>query len=210
MKKPKRGAGRKKKIPPIIIKRTVPIRLPSFRAAFAPAGFSFPSACPVMAAAAAESPVVNTAQKLVSRSPIPNAATGAVPKEETIRIRSIPENGRVLICPAAGRLIRAMSRKKGLPREKMNRNGGTGPELFDRSITARSAPVRLPRRVASPAPAIPISGKGPIPKMRRGSNIMFTRFAAAITIRGILVLPHPWNTAPEARYRNRNTEPNPA
>lgn len=70
-------------------------------------------------------------------------------------------------------------------------------------IPTIAAAAICPSTVAMAAPATPISGKGPYPKIRMGSRIILAAAPATCAIMGSFILPPAWCTLVQMLSRKR-------
>ena len=76
--------------------------------------------------------------------------------------------------PSDSRTSRSIT---GASRRRWRRRTAMRPSAFQSARIWYSTPTPRPTVVPMAAPASPISGKGPRPKMRQGSSTMLTTFA---------------------------------
>ena len=122
---------------------------------------------------------------------MPYAATAAVPEPATMPINTRLIKLRENIWPDPGRpIFNIRHASSGLGRHvpacacRPDR-----PRNNNRKTT--TAPVPCASTVASAAPATPIRGKGPSPKISSGSITMFNTFVNAMTRIGVWASPAP-------------------
>ncbi len=150
---------------------------------------------PTMISMLSEMPSVGRKTKFSRRLPAPKAARASVPKGASWRLIS---STRAAWRGWPGRRGRPRRPGRAAGRDpsarRRARGASGGCRLNSSRVTSSEAMPKL-ATVVQAAPATPISGKGPGPKMKSGSSTMFSARARAMVLNGNIVSPSPRKSA---------------
>jgi hypothetical protein len=183
------------------------IRAARWLAAAARSGLPAPMFWPVIVSTPRSTAMAGMKMSEKTRMPTPKAASTATEKTATTTSKRLTETARPVPSMDAGtprRSSRGTNERSGT----MFRGLISSPRV-PRSMIAMPTSIARPRAktVAMAAPWTPRAGKGPHPKMRKGSRATFRATVPNMTSMGVTVSPAPRMSAMNTKKPNMNGRP---